>query len=153
MTSDFDIRAVTPADIPDLVVMSDALGAFHGDDSNACPDALTRDLFGTPPWLRGLIARRGSQPAGYALMVPTAQAQHGLRGLNLHHIFVVPDLRGRGLGRAIITAVEEHARGLDCAYVSIGTDPDNTGAQAAYEAMGYARRNPGPAFRKVLNPA
>ncbi|SEQ67841.1 Acetyltransferase (GNAT) family protein [Loktanella sp. DSM 29012] len=131
-TSDFDIRVVTPADIPDLVVMSDALGAFHGDDSHACPDALTRDLFGTPPWLWGLIVRRG---------------------LNLHHIFVVPDLRGRGLGRAIITAVEEHARGLDCAYVSIGTDPDNTGAQAAYEAMGYARRNPGPAFRKVLNPA
>ncbi|WP_056033596.1 N-acetyltransferase [Loktanella sp. 3ANDIMAR09] len=153
MTSDFEIRAVTQADVPDLVVMSDALGAFHGDDSRACADALTRDLFDTPPWLWGLIARHGSRPAGYALMVPTAQAQHGLRGLNLHHIFVVPDLRGCGLGRAIITAVEDHARGLDCAYVNIGTDPDNTGAQAAYRAMGYALRNPGPTFRKVLKPA
>ena len=46
--SDFDIRAVTSADIPDLVVMADALGAFHDEETRADPDALMRDLFGHP---------------------------------------------------------------------------------------------------------
>ena len=148
--SDFDIRAVTPADIPDLVSMADALGAFHDEETRADPDALMRDLFGSPTWLWGLIARDGSAPIGYALMLPTAQAQHARRGLDLHHMYVAPDWRGRGLGRALIAAVEAKARSLDCAYVAIGTDSANTGAQAAYQAMGYSRRAPGPRFVKPL---
>ena len=149
--SDFDIRPVTPADLPDLVVMADALGAFHGEETRADAEALARDLFGTPPWLWGLIARDGPAAIGYALMLPTAQAQHGRRGLDLHHVYVLPDRRDRGLGRALIAAVEDHARRLDCAYVTIGTDPANTGAQAAYQAMGYTRRTPGPRFVKPLS--
>ena len=149
--SDFDIRAVTPADLADLVVMANALGTFHGEETRADTHALARDLFGTPTWLWGLIAHDGPSAIGYALMLPTAQAQHARRGLDLHHMYVVPDWRGRGLGRALIAAVEARARSLDCTYVTIGTDPANTGAQAAYQAMGYARRAPGPRFTKPLD--
>ena len=148
--SDFKIRAVTPADIPDVVAMSDALGAFHDEDTHADPDALMRDLFGHPTWLWGLIARAGPDAIGYALMLPTAQAQHARRGLDLHHIYVAPAWRGRGVGRGLIAAVEAKARRLDCTYVTIGTDPGNTGAQAAYQAMGFSRRAPGPRFAKRL---
>ena len=149
--SDFDIRAVTPADISDLVVMADALGAFHGEDTRANADALARDLFGTPAWLWGLIARHHTRAIGYALMLPTAQAQHARRGLDLHHMFVSADWRGRGVGRAMVAMVEDLARDLQCSYVIIGTDPGNTGAQATYEAMGYTRRAPGPRFAKPLD--
>ena len=141
--SDFDIRAAAPADIPDLVVMADALGAFHGEQTRADPDTLKRDLFAQPIWLWGLIARAGPDAIGYALMLPTAQAQHARRGLDLHHMYVAAAWRGRGVGRALMAAVEDQARRPDCAYVTIGTDPANTGAQAAYQAMGYARRAPG----------
>ena len=148
--SDFDIRAVATADLADLVLMADALGAFHGEETRADADSLARDVFGTPTWLWGLIARDGPDAIGYALMLPTAQAQHARRGLDLHHMYVAPDWRGRGVGRALIAAVEHQARTLRCTYVTIGTDPGNTGAQAAYQAMGYTRRAPGPRFVKPL---
>ena len=149
--SDFDIRAVTPTDLADLVVMADDLCTFHGEETRAHAHALARDLLGTPTWLWGLIARDGPDSIGYALILPTAQAQHARRGIDLHHMYVAPDWRDRGLGRALIAAVEDHARRLDCTYVTIGTDPANTGAQAAYQAMGYARRAPGPRFTKPLD--
>ncbi|SEM49769.1 Acetyltransferase (GNAT) family protein [Loktanella fryxellensis] len=149
--SDFDIRVVTPADIPDLVTMSGALGAFHGEDTRADAAALTRDLFATPPWRHGLIARHGLAPIRYARNLGTPQVQHARRGLDLHHTFVAADWRGRGVGRALLSAVEATARRLSCQYVSIGTDPDNTGARSASEAMGYIRRAPGPRFTKRLD--
>ncbi len=149
--SDFDIRSVTPGDISDLVTMSDALGAFHNDDTQADPAALARDLFGSQPWLWGLIARDGHRSIGYALMLPTAQVQHGRRGLDLHHMYVDAAFRGQGLGRAMLREVEAKARALDCTYVIIGTDPNNTGAQTAYQAMGYTERNPGPRFAKRVD--
>ncbi|MCF7700103.1 GNAT family N-acetyltransferase [Loktanella sp. M215] len=76
-TSDFDARPVAPANIADLVRMSDAL------------------------------------------MLPTA---HDRRGLDLHHIYVAPDWRGRGVRRPMIPPVEDHAKSLGCTYVTIGTD-------------------------------
>ena len=65
-------------------------------------------------------------------------------------MYVALAWRGRGVGRALIAAAEAKARSLDCAYVTIGIDPDNTGAQEAYQAMGYTRRAPGPRFVKPL---
>ncbi|MBU2359914.1 MAG: GNAT family N-acetyltransferase [Alphaproteobacteria bacterium] len=49
-------------------------------------------------------------------------AQHARRGLDLHHIYVAPNWRGRGVGRALITAVEGRAKSRGCTYVTIGTD-------------------------------
>jgi phosphinothricin acetyltransferase len=70
--SDFNIREVTPADVPDLVAMSDVLGVFHGETTHANPASLMRALFAAPPWMWGLIAHSGPQPVGYAMMLPTA---------------------------------------------------------------------------------
>lgn len=148
--SGFKVRPVTPGDLPDIAGMSGALGAFHGENTRVTVAALTRDLFGSPPWCWGLIATDGDKAIGYALMLPTAQIQHGRRGLDLHHIFVIEDRRGQGIGRALVRQVEALARDFDASYVTIGTDPQNTGAQAAYQAMGYARRDPGPRFAKKL---
>jgi GNAT superfamily N-acetyltransferase len=148
--SGFNIRGVAPTDVPALASMSDALGRFHDETTKADPVALHRDLFAAPPWVWGLIAEAGAQPIGYALMLPTAQVQHARRGIDLHHLYVAPYWRGKGVGRALMTNVETHARTLHCSYVTIGTDPQNISAQVAYESLGYIRRAPGPRFSKQL---
>jgi len=144
------IRAVRPDDLTQLLEMIAALAAHHGDTPGANEAALRRDLFGSGPWLHGLIVDGVGSGAGYALLLPTAQAQNGIRGLDLHHLYVRSDLRGRGLGRALVDGAVTLARDLGCGYLIVGADPDNTGAAAAYSALGFAPRRAGLRFRRDL---
>jgi ribosomal protein S18 acetylase RimI-like enzyme len=64
--------------------------------------------------------------------------------LNLHDLAVVPELRGRGIGRALLRAVEERARALGCCKLTLEVVQENTQARALYERFGFADGAPGP---------
>ncbi len=83
------------------------------------------------------MAERDGRLVGYAALCPTAQMQFGFRGMDLHHLYVNPAIRGAGLGRRLIEACIEVATSLGCAFMVVGTDPQNHGAQAAYKACGF----------------
>ena len=78
------------------------------------------------------------QGFGYAAALPLGRLGYGARGLDLHHLFVRPEARGLGIGRALVRGVEDLGRDLACRYVIIGTHPDNLIAQAYYRHLGYA---------------
>lgn len=143
------IRAATPDDIPDLLRMIAALSAHHGDQSRASADSLTRDLF-SAPWAHCLIAC-APDPVGYAILVPRTVIHAGRRGMELHHLYVEDSHRGTGLGRALIAACETHIRDIGGLAVTVGTDPQNTAAQAFYERRGFERYDPGVRFYKPLD--
>lgn len=149
------IRPVAPGDLPALVALVTALGAHHGDTVEPDPGALARDVLGPTPWLRVLVAEAGGTLAGYAALCPRAQLQFGLRGIDIHHLYVVPDARGWGLGRKLIEASLELATMLGCGYVTVDAAPENRAAQAAYEACGFQRFHPEAArFRlRLTGPA
>jgi ribosomal protein S18 acetylase RimI-like enzyme len=124
--------------------MVHALAAHHGDAPSVTMDDLRRDALGPQPWIRVLIA----EGAGYAAMCPLVQLQYGVRGMDLHHLYVGEQVRGRGIGRALIDASLEVARGLGCRYMTVGTDPENVAAQAVYRAIGFEKiGETGPRFR------
>ena len=133
------IRPAIPADLPRLRAMVHALAAHHGDPPACTPQALERDLFGPCAFLTVLIA-----DGGYTALHPVAQLHWGLRGIEMHHLFVAPDQRGTGLGRALVAAAVAHARADGAAYLSLGTHPDNHAARAFYARLGFAPRDPGP---------
>lgn len=56
--------------------------------------------------------------------------------LNLHDLAVIPEYRGRGIGRQLLAAVEEKARSLGCTKVTLEVLEANP-ARALYSAMGY----------------
>jgi GNAT superfamily N-acetyltransferase len=57
----------------------------------------------------------------------------------LNDLFVVPEARGRGVGRALIEASAEVARERGAAYLEWATAPDNRTAQRLYDSLGAAR--------------
>lgn len=133
------ICPATPADLPRLLAMVHALAAHHGDPA-ACPiEALERDLFGARGFLTVLIA-----DGGYTALHPVAQLHWGVRGIEMHHLFVTPERRGTGLGRALVAAAVAHARAEGAVSLSLGTHPDNHAARAFYTTIGFAPRDPGP---------
>ncbi len=58
----------------------------------------------------------------------------------LAELYVVPRLRGRGLGRALLTAAMGHARDRGADHMDLGTSEDDVAARALYERMGFTNR-------------
>lgn len=145
------IRSARPDDLPALLRMVHALAAHHGDSPAVTEADLRRDLFATQPWMRVLVADTPAGLVGYAALLPLAQMHTGLRGMELHHLFVTPDDRSDGIGGLLIEAAVVQARRLGCSYMTVGTHPDNTAAQAFYTRRGFAPRAvTGARFARVL---
>ncbi|MCL4674848.1 MAG: GNAT family N-acetyltransferase [Pararhodobacter sp.] len=135
------VRPATIADRDRLLAMVHALAAHHGDPPACTLAALDRDAFGADALVRLLVAEDGSAgPVGYAALCRTTQLQWGVHGLDMHHLFVERAARGTGIGAALVKATLAEARLLGCAYVSVGTHPGNTDAQAFYAQQGFQPR-------------
>lgn len=147
------IRAVQWADIPGLAEMVAALARHHGDTATVSRATLRRDVLGDNPWITVLVAETEGRLAGYAALVPLAQLQAGARGMDLHHLYVDPVRRGRGIGRRLIEAAKAQAARRGCGYLTVGTAAGNRAAQAVYPSCGFeALAAAGPRFRVALEP-
>lgn len=61
----------------------------------------------------------------------------------LDELYVVPAMRGRGHGSALLASVESHARGVGAALVEINVDGEDVAARRFYERHGYTCHEPG----------
>jgi ribosomal protein S18 acetylase RimI-like enzyme len=62
----------------------------------------------------------------------------------LAELYVVPDKRGQGLGRALMNVAIEEARSRGADYMDLGTSEDDVAARALYESLGFINREGGP---------
>ena len=93
------IRAARQGDLQQILDMIALHAECHGDTAKITAVDLDRDLFGTHPWITALVAEAGGRLIGYALLVPMYRAMEGVRGMELHQIFVREDNRGHGIRR------------------------------------------------------
>jgi len=132
------IRTATPADLPQILTFIRALAAYERE-----PDAVTAteaDLlrygFGPNPFFSCLIAEQDGQPAGFALYFFNYSTWVGRPGLYLEDLFVQPEFRGRGIGKALLRQVATIAREKDCPRLQWEVLDWNTPAIDFYRAMG-----------------
>ena len=144
------IRPATKPDLPMVLDLAHALAAYHGDAATLSLAALERDSLGPTPWVTLLVAEGTTGLHGYTALCPQMQLQFGARGMDLHHLFVCDTARGKGVGRALVRAALEHARGQGCTYVTVGTDQQNRRAQSFYRRAGFDQTTPDPRFRVKL---
>jgi GNAT superfamily N-acetyltransferase len=82
----------------------------------------------------------GEGPDGLALLrFRTSLWTEGLE-CYLAELYVVPDRRGHGLGRALMNAAIELARREGADYMELNTGEDDVAARALYESLGFSNR-------------
>jgi ribosomal protein S18 acetylase RimI-like enzyme len=81
----------------------------------------------------------GDGPEGLALLRFRPSLWSESLDCYLEELYVVPDLRGRGLGQALMEAAIETARAEGAGYMDLGTAETDTAARALYEKMGFSR--------------
>lgn len=57
--------------------------------------------------------------------------------LNIHDLAVLPEYRGKGVGRALLAAAEQHARQRGCCKLTLEVQEDNARARALYRRFGF----------------
>jgi GNAT superfamily N-acetyltransferase len=132
------IRAAVPADTPQILSFIRALAAYERepDAVTATQEGLMRDGFGPHPFYSCLIAEQDGQPAGFALYFFNYSTWMGCPGLYLEDLFVQPEFRGLGIGKALLQRVAAIAVEKNCPRLQWEVLDWNTPAIDFYRAMG-----------------
>src|SRR5204863_5629294 len=80
----------------------------------ATEEGLRKVLFGTQPAASVLLAHEASEPVGFAVYFFNFSTWLGRPGLYLEDLFVQPEKRGRGYGRALLVRLAQIARRRGC---------------------------------------
>ena len=137
----FRIAAAAPDDIADLHALVRSLAEFErlGDLCTSTEAELADALFGPHPVAEALIARLDAKSEiciGFALFFHTYSTFLGRRSLWLEDLFVQPEYRGTGVGRALLTALAVLAQQRGCGRFEWAVLDWNVRAIAFYERLG-----------------
>jgi GNAT superfamily N-acetyltransferase len=99
-------------------------------------DTLARYLFGPRPMAEVLIADHEGQAVGFALFFHNFSTFEGRPGIYLEDLFVLPQARGLGAGKALLARLAQLAIARDCARLEWSVLDWNEPAIAVYRAIG-----------------
>jgi GNAT superfamily N-acetyltransferase len=134
------IRLATPTDIPAIVHLIRALAEYEKLSHQVVVDEarLREHLFGPRPYAEVLLAEDEGQVVGYALFFHTYSTFLGRPSLYLEDLFVLPEQRGRGHGKALLAQLARLAVERDCGRFEWMVLDWNTPAIQFYESLGAA---------------
>ena len=127
-----DVRPAAALPEAELRALCHAAGIPHADDEELAPNA--------PGLALGVVALWGDRPVGLAL----AQSSRDPRELLDHGVGVVPEARGRGVGRTLVRAFLARAQARGAASYVASTAADNRAMRAVFDSLGaevVARRS------------
>jgi GNAT superfamily N-acetyltransferase len=137
---DLRIEPATVRDVPVLLRLIRALAEYERltDSVVATEISLAESLFGDEPHAKALIARAGADAVGFALWFHNYSTFLGRPGLYLEDLFVVPEWRGRGVGRALLTHLARIAVDRGCGRMEWSVLDWNETAIRFYRSLGAA---------------
>ncbi len=132
------IRPATAEDVLQILAFIRALAAYEREpDAVMATEAdLLRDGFGPNPFYFCLIAEHDGRPAGFAFYFFNYSTWVGRPGLYLEDLFVEPEFRGLGIGKALLERVAAIAVANNCPRMQWEVLDWNTPAIDFYRAMG-----------------
>jgi GNAT superfamily N-acetyltransferase len=132
------LRPACPADLPAIVALIRELADFEQLSHLVVvtPESLQPHLFGPRPAAEAVVAELDGAVVAFALFFTNFSTFLGRPGLYLEDLYVRPDFRGRGIGRALLQHLGALAVERGCGRFEWSVLDWNTNAIAFYEKMG-----------------
>jgi GNAT superfamily N-acetyltransferase len=132
------IRSAVPADIPTILRLVRELAEFEREpDAVVATEAMLAEaLFGARPAAEAVIAEVEGEPVGFALFFHNFSTWTGRRGLYLEDLYVTPEARGRGVGKALLRHLAGLAVERGCGRFEWAVLDWNEPAIQFYDSMG-----------------
>lgn len=136
--SELRIDAATEGDVPLVLSLIKALAEYErlAHDVVATEAMVRESLFGPHAAAHAVIARMDGAPAGFALWFYNYSTFLGRPGLYLEDLFVLPEWRGRGIGRALLSHLARNAVARGCGRMEWSVLDWNQPAIRFYRSLG-----------------
>ena len=143
------IRSATAADVPLILSFIRDLAAFEKllPEVVATEETLRRTLFSNPPAAHVVIAEVDSRPAGFALYFFNYSTFLAQPGLYLEDLFVKPEFRSHGTGKALLVHLAKIANARGCGRMEWTVLDWNEPAKGFYRNLGAVQLDDWRIFR------
>jgi GNAT superfamily N-acetyltransferase len=138
MGAEFEIRTARLADVPTILQLICDLATYERapNEVTATEEQLVDVLFGEKPAAEVLLAFENETPVGFAVFFHNFSTWLGRPGLYLEDLFVKPEKRGKGYGRALLVELAKIARERECGRMEWAVLNWNEPAIKFYRALG-----------------
>ena len=145
----FTIRPATVSDVPVILELIRALATYERapDEVTATEKSLTEVLFGEKPAAEVLLAFENETAVGFAVFFHNFSTWLGRPGLYLEDLFVRPEDRGKGYGRALLIHLAKIARERGCGRMEWAVLDWNGSAIEFYRKLGAKPMDDWTVFR------
>ena len=144
------LRAATEADLGTIIELIRGLAEYEREPGavRLDPEELRRHLFGPRPYAEVVLAETGEgASAGFALFFHNFSTWEGRPGIYLEDLFVRPEFRGHGYGRALLAELARLAVERGCACLEWAVLDWNEPSIQFYRALGAVPMDGWTTFR------
>ena len=145
----FASAPATVADVPTILHFIRSLASYEKllDSVVADEAKLTATLFRNRPYAEVLIATWNDAPAGFALFFHNYSTFLAKPGIYLEDLFVDPEFRGKGIGKALLIQLAKLAVVRDCGRLEWSVLDWNEPAIGFYKSLGATAMDEWTGFR------
>jgi GNAT superfamily N-acetyltransferase len=136
------LRSATREDVPVIAELIRGLARFEKLEQEVVmtEELLAAGLFGVRPYAEVVLAEDDGRPVGFALFFHNFSTFLGRPGIYLEDLFVLPEQRGKGIGRMLLAHLAHLAVERGCGRLEWAVLDWNRDAIKFYERLG-ARPN------------
>lgn len=148
------IRFAERSDVPVIAELIRGLARFEKleHEVTMTEERLDKALFGPKPYAETLLAEEGGKAVGFALFFHNFSTFLAKPGIYLEDLFVLPEQRGKGIGRALLERLAQIAVERDCGRLEWAVLDWNRDAIAFYERLGAKPNSEWTVYRLTGEP-
>lgn len=149
MADNLIIREATLEDVPAIFLFIKEIAEYEklSNEVIATEEILKESLFGKRQYAEVLIAEHNGEPAGQALFFHNFSTFIGKPGIYLEDLYVRPQYRSKGIGKALLVSLIKLAKERNCGRVEWTVLNWNEPAINFYKSMGAAAMDEWTIFR------
>jgi len=148
-SAEVSIREAKVADVPLILEFIRALAEYERLSHEVLADEamLEGELFGKHPGAEVVIAEFQAAPVGFALFFHSFSTFVGRKGLYLEDLYVLPEMRGKGVGKKLLAFLAKTACDRNCGRLEWSVLDWNAPAIEFYRSIGAVPMDEWTVFR------